>query len=90
MSFLGRLQGFIGMFERLLGMLMSGQVILLPVVHSGSTVRVGGEFMELRRSLMRIIRHDDFRPGLPRHGKTIPFSKLSKKEHPKCASGLHP
>ena len=90
MSFLRRLQSFIGMFQGLFGMLMSSQVIFFPVMHGGSTVRVGREFMEFRRSLMRIIRHSDFRPCMPRHSKTIPFSKLSKKEHPKCASGLHP
>jgi hypothetical protein len=87
MSFLRGLQGFVGMFQGLLGMFMSGQMIFFPVVHSSGTVRVGREFMELRRSLMRVIGHSDFRPCMPRHAKTIPFLKLSKKGHSRAHPG---
>jgi len=57
MSFLRQLESFIGMFQCLSGMLVSGLVIFLPVVRSGSTVRVCGEFVELSSSLVRVIRH---------------------------------
>jgi hypothetical protein len=57
MSFLRPLESFIGMFQCLFGMFVSGLVIFLPVVRSGSTVRVCGEFVELSRSLVRVIWH---------------------------------
>jgi hypothetical protein len=57
MSFLRPLESFIGMFQCLFGMFMSGLVIFLPVVRGGSTVRVCGEFVELGRSLVRVIWH---------------------------------
>jgi hypothetical protein len=90
MSFLRRLQSFVGMFQGLFGMLMSGQVIFFPVMYGGCAVRVGREFMELCCSLMRIVGHSDFRPYMPRHAKTIPFSKLSKKRHSRRVCGLNP
>ena len=57
MSFLRALEGFIGMFHRLLGMFFPGLVILLPVVHSCSAVRVCGEFVEFGSPLVRVIWH---------------------------------
>ena len=57
MGFLRPLKGFIGMFQGLLGMLVSGLVILFTVVCGGSTVRVCGEFMEFGSSLVRVIWH---------------------------------
>jgi hypothetical protein len=52
MSFSRRLESFIGIFKCLFGMLVSGLVILFPVVHGGSTVRMGGEFVEFGSSLV--------------------------------------
>jgi hypothetical protein len=57
MGFLRPLKGFIGMFQRLLGMLVSGLVIFFTVVCSGSTVRVCGEFVEFGSSLVRVVWH---------------------------------
>jgi hypothetical protein len=45
------------MFQRLLGIFVSGLVIFLPVVHGGSTVRVCREFMKLGGSLVRVTWH---------------------------------
>ncbi len=45
------------MFQRLLGMLVSGQVISFCVVCGGRTVRVCGEFMELGSPLVRFSWH---------------------------------
>jgi hypothetical protein len=52
MSFLRPLESFIGMFQCLLGMLVSGLMIFFPMVRGGGTVCVGGEFMEIGSSLM--------------------------------------
>jgi hypothetical protein len=57
MSFLRPLESFIGMFQRLCGMLVSGLVIFFSMVCGGSTVRVCGEFMEFGSSLVRVIWH---------------------------------
>jgi hypothetical protein len=57
MSFLRQLKSFIGMFQRLFGMLMSGLMIFFPVVRGGNTVRVRGEFVELSCSLVRVTWH---------------------------------
>jgi len=38
-------------------MLVPGLVIFFPMARGGGTVRVGGEFMELGSSLVRVIRH---------------------------------
>jgi hypothetical protein len=57
MSFFRRLESLIGMFHCLLGMLVSGLVILFPVMRGGGTVRVCGEFVELGGSLVRVIWH---------------------------------
>ncbi len=58
MSFLRPLESFIGMFQRLFGMLVSGLVIFLGVVCGGGTVRVCGEFVEFGSSLVGVIWHD--------------------------------
>jgi len=52
MSFLRRLESLIGVFKCLFGMLVSGLVIFFPVVYGGSTVRMGGEFVEFGSSLV--------------------------------------
>jgi hypothetical protein len=57
MSFLRPLESFIGMFQRLFGMLMSRLVIFFSMAYGGSTVRVCGEFMEFGSSLVRVIWH---------------------------------
>ena len=57
MSFLRRLESFIGMFQCLLGVLVSGQVIFFPVVRGGGAVRVCGVFVEFGSSLVRFIWH---------------------------------
>ncbi|GAC1616111.1 MAG: hypothetical protein PVS2B2_13430 [Candidatus Acidiferrum sp.] len=57
MSFLGPLEGFIGMFQGLLGMLVSGLMIFFSVVHGSGTMRVRGEFVKFCGSLVRIIWH---------------------------------
>jgi hypothetical protein len=62
MSFLRALKGFIGMFQCLFGMFVSGLVISFPVVRGGRTVRVCGEFVELGSSLVRVIRHSVSHP----------------------------
>jgi hypothetical protein len=42
MSILRLLEGFIGVFQRLLGMLVSGLVVFFAVVRGGGAVGVGG------------------------------------------------
>ena len=75
MSFLQRLQSFIGMFQRLPGMLVSGLVIFFPVMHGGSTVRVCGLLVEFGSSLVRVLWHSVFHPQC--HLRIIPLSSLS-------------
>ena len=58
MSFLRPLESFIGMFQRLFGMLVSGLVIILGVVCGGGKVCVCGEFVEFGSSLVGVIWHD--------------------------------
>ena len=62
MSFLRRLESFIGVFKCLFGMLVSGLVIFFPVVHGGSAMRVAGEFVEFGSSLVRVLWHSVFHP----------------------------
>ena len=57
MSFLRPLESFSGMFQCLLGMLVSGLMIFFSVMHGGGTVRVGGEFVELGGPLVRVLWH---------------------------------
>jgi len=57
MSCLRPLESFIGMFQGLSGMLLSGLVVFFAVVCGSGTVRVCGEFVELSSSLVRVIWH---------------------------------
>ena len=57
MSFLRPLESFIGMFQGLSGMLLSGLVVFFAVVCGSGTVRVCGEFVELSGSLVRVTWH---------------------------------
>lgn len=52
MSVLRPLQGFVGMFQDLLGMLVPRLMVLVPVVCGRGTVGAGGEFVELSSSLV--------------------------------------
>jgi len=81
MGFLRPLESFIGMFQRLFGMLVSGLVIFLAVVRGCSTVRVCGELVVFGSSLVRVIWHSVSYPWSPLHLGTIRFSKLYNKEH---------
>ena len=87
MGFLRPLESFIGMFQCLFGMFVSGLVIFFPVVRGGSTVRVCGEFVELGSSLVRIIWHSVSHPGGPLHLGTIPFPKLYNIRHSRRENG---
>jgi hypothetical protein len=62
MSFLRRLECFMGVFQRLLGIFVSGLVIFFPMVHGGSTVGVCGEFMEFGGPSVRVIWHSVSHP----------------------------
>ena len=62
MSFLRPLEGFIGMFHGLLGMLVPSLVIFFSVVCGGSTVRMCGEFVELGGSLVCVTWHNISQP----------------------------
>jgi hypothetical protein len=76
MGFLRRLGSFIGVFQRLFGMLVSGLVIFFPVVRGSSSVRVCGEFMKFGSSLVRVIWHSASIPFSPLHLETYTASKL--------------
>jgi len=89
MSFLRPLEGFMGIFQRLFGMLVSGLVILFPVVRGGYTVRVCGEVMKFGGSLVRVIRHSVFHPHCPLQVSIFTFFKLFTYEHSRPALGLH-
>ena len=68
------------MLQRLLGMLMSGQMIFLAVMRGRSAMRVGGEFMEFCSSLVRVIWHSVSIPFSPLHLETSTASKLFNSE----------
>ena len=57
MSVLRPVEGFIRMFECLLGVLVSGLVIFLAMMRRGNAVRVRCEIVELRGSLMHVFWH---------------------------------
>ena len=57
LSLLGKLESLGGIFQRLSGEFVSGEVILLLVVRHRSAVSVRGKFMKFSGPLMRIIRH---------------------------------
>ena len=81
MRFLRPLECFIGIFHGLLGMLVPGLVIFFSMVRGRSTVRVCGEFVELRSSLVRVIRHSAAYPRRSLHLKIIRFPKLFNTVH---------
>ena len=57
MRFLRPLECLIGIFHGLLGMLVSGLMVFLPMVRGGGAVRVRGQFVKLGSSLVRVIWH---------------------------------
>jgi hypothetical protein len=57
MRFLRLLEGFVGVFQGLFGMLVSGLVVFFAVVRGGGAVGVGSEFVELGSSYVRFIWH---------------------------------
>jgi hypothetical protein len=76
MSFLGELESFGGMLQGLPGMLMSGLVIFLAMVHGSRTVRMCDEFMELGSSLMRVVWHSATHPRPPADANSSRFIGL--------------
>ena len=74
MSVFRPLHGSTRMFQRLFGKLMSGLVIFFPVVRSGSTVRVCGEFVVFGSSLVRLIWHSVSHPGARSNLQKFPAS----------------
>ncbi len=81
MGFVRPLESFIGMFQRLFGMLVSRLVIFVSVMRGGSTVGVCGEFVVFGSSLVRVAWHSASYPWSPLQLGTIRFSKLYNKEH---------
>lgn len=55
MRLLGLLMRFLGMFESLPGELLPGEVILLLMGYSGTSVSVRGKVVQLRGSLMILV-----------------------------------
>jgi hypothetical protein len=84
MGFLRRLEGFIGLLQRLFGMLVSGLVIYFTVVRGGSTVGVWGELVDVGSWLVRGIWHGVRHLRRPSELRTIPFSKLFNSEQSRC------
>jgi hypothetical protein len=79
MSFLRPLESFIGMFQCLPGVLVSGLVIFFPVVRGGGAVCVCGVFVEFGSSLVRFIWHSFSHPRWP-------FSRnLQQFRFPSCS-----
>lgn len=74
MGFLRPLESFIGIFQRLFGMLVSGLVIFFSVVRGGSTVGVCGEFVVFGSSLVRLIWHSVSHPGARSNLHKLPAS----------------
>jgi hypothetical protein len=57
MGFLRRLEGFVGVFEGLFGMLVCGLVIFFAVMDGGGAVGVGGEFVKFGSADVRLFGH---------------------------------
>ena len=55
MRLLGLLMRFLGMFESLPGELLPGEVILLLMSYSGTSVSVRGKVVQFRGSLMILV-----------------------------------
>jgi hypothetical protein len=77
MRFLRPLNRFIGMLQGLPRKFVAGQVIFFPVMHGGSTVRVGRKFVKLSCSLVRIIWHSQSCPEHELQTRIAAFSKLT-------------
>jgi hypothetical protein len=75
MSFLRQLRAFIRIFQRLFGMFESGLVIFFPVVRSGSTVRLCGEFVEFGSFFVRVSWQSVSNPCCPLHLVIFTFSR---------------
>jgi len=86
MCFLRPLGSFIGVFQSLLGKLVSGQMILFTMVRGGGTVCVSGEFVEFGSSLVGVAWHAVSLS--PIHLRIIPFSKLSHKGQGRADRGV--
>jgi hypothetical protein len=84
MGFLRPLESFMGIFQRLFRMFVSGLVIFFPVVSGGAPVCVCGEFVEFGSSLMRVIWHGVLPSYVTSHHRTILSSALFNWEHPRC------
>jgi len=82
MRFLRPLECFIGIFHGLLGMLVPGLVIFLPMVRGSCTVRVCGEFVELCSSLVRVIWHSAAHPGNRSILESFHFPNCSIRDTP--------
>jgi hypothetical protein len=54
---LGELPSLFGVFESLLRVLMASQVVFFSVMRRRCTMGVRSKFMELSRSLMRVVWH---------------------------------
>ena len=65
MSLLRPLRSFIGVFQRLFGMFVSGLVIAFRVVRGRSPVCVRSKLVELGSSLVRVIWHKIPHPWWP-------------------------
>jgi hypothetical protein len=63
MRFLRPLERLLGMFHGLPGVFMPGLVVFFPVMRGGGAMRVRGEFVEFRSSLVRVIWHGVSRPS---------------------------
>jgi hypothetical protein len=55
--FLRELPSLFGVFKRLLRVFMACEVVFFAVMRRGCTMGVCSKFMELRRSLMRVVWH---------------------------------
>jgi len=56
-SFLRDQMGFVGIFQGLPRVFPPGLVISFSVAHGGRSVRVCGEFVDFRGSVVRVTRH---------------------------------
>jgi len=83
MSLFRTVESSIGMFQCLLGVLVSGLVVFFPVVYGGSTVRVCGKFVELGSSLVRVTWHCFF----PSSAQSIKTELLVKLCPSACSRG---
>jgi hypothetical protein len=81
MGFLRRLEGFVGVFEGLFGVLVAGLVSFFVVVRGGGAVGVGGEFVKFGGADVRLFGHSVLFLGFFLHYRIISFSRLSHCGH---------